>query len=248
MRVDGHHPPQQTTEPIQIFSPSLERRREAYATMGDDPYARAEGSRVNSSHSAESAATQQSSAVWRGPAAQPLHTPHPGFSSQPLFGQSPPQPHGAPGNAAYPTPVPSIPSIPLAIPSGMPPAHSVPLPASVPPQGSNTRNYSSYGSFPANAHPLYPDGLQGRQIVPPDHIQRHMGAPGPPMRDESDAASMASAVTAETIHSSQDSNPNNNPAVSEGGDDQASDAGSIRSEEKYSDLGGGGGCSGVGRG
>ena len=234
MRVDGQHPPQQTTEPIQIFSPSLERRREAYATMDDDPYARVEGSRTISSHSAESAATQQSSVVWRGPAVQAPHTQQAGLSSQPVFDQSPPQTQGASRGATYQTPPPFRgPTILPAAPQGAPSVHSVPISASAAPLRSSMPYVSSFGSHPPDPQARYPDRIHRRQTVP-DHLQlSHMGAPGPPRHDDSDVVSVASAVTAETVNSSHDSTPGSDIAGGEVDDDGASAAGSVHSDGKY---------------
>ena len=102
MRVDGQRPPQNTTTSTSVFSPTQARRREAYAMVGDDPYAQAGDSRRSPPHSGGTASAPRSHVGLHGAPVQTPYIIHSGISvphrpalpphpSDPPDGSHPPQ-------------------------------------------------------------------------------------------------------------------------------------------------------------
>ena len=211
MRVDGQHPPKHTTTSINVFSPTHDRRREAYAITGDDPYAKVEGSRYTSPHSADFAPAWRGGAVQRDPTRQTPHTTHPDFRSHLAFGTPPSQPHVTPGAHVPQTPTPA--SAPTA-PPGPFSERTAPYSASVAShQSSNTLNSQGFGPPPPTEQHLQRARITMRQ-APQGLPMPYTGPPGPPVpfvrppeAVEEDAASIVSMQTAATGSWSHPSDP-----------------------------------------
>ena len=192
MRVDGQRPSPNVVHPNSFFSPTVDRRKEAYATMGDDPYAKVEGSKLFSPpHTAGFAGVQHGHAVQHG--MQP-HTPQqhfPGADSHSVFRTPAHQSHMQPPGTAAESP--SFVTMHSARYSASVDSHESHTPA--PSIRSNTP--AQYGRIPSVVPQRHP---------PLPQYMAYGGAPGPPNAphvspvhiDRADVESIASVETALT--------------------------------------------------